>query len=559
MLAHISGNEFPRLLQRYAKLPDPKLDQVEALADDYLAGTVKSSALPLLSGVGIGLYIGAISLPIVGAIAGSGLIYSAVMSAIQKGRNAEYIKDAGLLAPFLKERDLVAYADVVGIEAVMAEISQAYHDGQQVSPAARRLMKQMGQPLQPRTIARYVEGLQAAPATPPQPSPNPPAQPPGQRQSAPVYQPAGYFDPATGKGSIVLDLVMQSPGISRLMIGGQRTGKSYFAAVASRELAKQGWQIFHINLASYGAEDDYYWRHAYKSVKGDLASITDANQAMDLIAAAIDLLTESSAAENAILVIDEITFSGSKYGKWDTSVFLKLVAEQISALTSSGMKRRRAIWALCPELVAGAMKDAVKVIKSLNLLYVAITPDMSVDWHGQTITFDKSVHQQVTANFKGVEMPTAEQISLCRRHKLPRIAYLNGEWLPMGELAKIEAPAIAQPSAPGISAPASPFREAADVLVRPSLRVDSAQTFEQPRTIRSDGIKEDFTQRGDSIEAAIVEFLKSRPEGATAGRIRADKKALKSVPLEEIELYLSVLMQEGKVWQEGTVYHCVDL
>jgi hypothetical protein len=29
--------------------------------------------------------------------------------------------------------------------------------------------------------------------------------------------------------------------------------------------------------------------------------------------------------------------------------------------------------------------------------------------------------------------------------------------------------------------------------------------------------------------------------------MRADKKALKSVALEEIELYLSILMEEGKV------------
>jgi hypothetical protein len=577
MLAQISGNDYPRLLQRYNKLSDRQLEQIETIADAYLSGTVKSSALPLMGGVGIGLYIGAVSLPIVGAIAGSSLIYGAISSAIQKGRNAEYIKDSGLLAPFLKERELIAYADVVGVESIVAEIEQAYQEGQKVSSAARRFMRQMGQPLQRRTIARYVESLQTDPAPPPTSQPT--AQTPIQQRSQPVYRPAGYFDPTTGKGSIVLDLVIQSPGISRLMIGGQRTGKSYFAAVASRELAQQGWQIFHINLASYGVEDDYYWRHAYKSVKGDLASITDSNQAIDLIASAIDLVNEFITTEGAILVVDEIVFAGSKYGKWDTSAFLRVVAEQISALTSSGMKRERAIWALCPELVAGSMKDAVKAIKSLNLLYVAITPEMSVQWGGQTIKFDKSVHQQVTANFKGVEIPTAEQVSLCRRHNLPRIAYLNGEWLPLGELPKIEAPTIAQPSAPVL-----PFRSAADVLVEPYLRVDSApemrsvnietelpqlyeaiahmtvaQTFEQPGIIHSDGTKEDLTRKGDAIEKAILEFLKSRSNGATAGRIRADKKALKSVALEEIELYLSVLVAEGKVLQDGNLYFCVDL
>jgi hypothetical protein len=229
--------------------------------------------------VGIGLYIGSISLPIVGAIAGSGLIYGAIASAVQKGRNAEYIKDAGLLAPFLKERDLVVYADVVGVAAVMAEISQAYKDGQKVSPAARRVMKQMGQPLQRPTITRYVQALQAettaatvsteqksatAATAQPQTSILQASQPTGQRQVAPQpYKPGGYFDAASGKGSVVLDLVMQSIGVSRLMIGGQRTGKSYFAAVASRLLVELGWKVFHVNLASYGCEDDYYWTHAH--------------------------------------------------------------------------------------------------------------------------------------------------------------------------------------------------------------------------------------------------------------------------------------------------------
>jgi hypothetical protein len=109
------------------------------------------------------------------------------------------------------------------------------------------------------------------------------------------------------------------------------------------------------------------------------------------------------------------------------------VAEQISALTSSGMKRERVIWALCPELVAGAMKDSAKAIKSLKLLYFAIVPSMAIDWQGQRIGFDGELHKQITANYDGVGLPTSEQASLCRRHNLPRIAYLNGEWLPVGD------------------------------------------------------------------------------------------------------------------------------
>jgi hypothetical protein len=519
MLHQISGKEYPRLLQRYAKLSSDKLDKLESLADQYLEGSIKSSALPLFSGVSLGLVIGSVSsLPALGIMAGSGLVYSALSNAFQRSMNAEYIKDMGMLAPFLKEADLVTYADLVGVEAVLMEISQAYDDRQKVSPTARRLMRKIGHPLQRRTIARYVETLKPEVAEPTTLSPQRSQLiESAQNSTAATHQPSEYYDSVTGKGSIVLDLVTQSPGLSRLMIGGQRTGKSYFAAVASRELARSlGWKIFHINLASYGAEDEYYWTHAYKSVRGDLASITDANVATDLIADAIDCITEFISTQGAILIVDEITFTGSKYGKWDASRFLRLVAEQISALTSSGMKRERVIWALCPELVAGAMKDSTKAIKSLKLLYLAIVPSMTIDWQGQRVGFDGELHKQVTANYDGIGLPTTEQMSACRRHKQARIAYLNGQWVPIGDLPQIEQPKIALPSAQKV---------------------------------------EMLGSSTDPIEAAILEFLKSRPDGATGGRIRADKYALKSLSMGELEEYLSVLVEEGKVVRNGKIFH----
>ena len=59
----------------------------------------------------------------------------------------------------------------------------------------------------------------------------------------------------------------------------------------------------------------------------------------------------------------------------------------------------------------------------------------------------------------------------------------------------------------------------------------------------------------DTIESSILEVLKAKPEGATPGRIRADKKALKSVNPQEIEIYLNVLCEEGKIRQDGNTYY----
>jgi hypothetical protein len=196
MLHQISGKEYPRLLQRYAKLSSDKLDKLESLADQYLEGSIKSSALPLFSGVSLGLVIGSVSsLPALGIMAGSGLVYSALSNAFQRSMNAEYIKDMGMLAPFLKEADLVTYADLVGVEAVLMEISQAYDDRQKVSPTARRLMRKIGHPLQRRTIARYVETLKPEVAEPTTLSPQRSQLiESAQNSTAATHQPSEYYD-----------------------------------------------------------------------------------------------------------------------------------------------------------------------------------------------------------------------------------------------------------------------------------------------------------------------------------------------------------------------------
>jgi hypothetical protein len=165
--------------------------------------------------------------------------------------------------------------------------------------------------------------------------------------------------------------------------------------------------------------------------------------------------------------------------------------------------------------VAGAMKDSAKAIKSLKLLYFAIVPSMAVDWQGQRIGFDGELHKQITANYDGVGLPTTDQTSLCRRHNLPRIAYLNGEWLPIGDLPKIGQPTVAKPSAyavvsaPPKIAPISveppPLPQEWEAIGRAMLAMNF--TTEQPGTIRSDGTKEPINSpAADPIESALINY-----------------------------------------------------
>ncbi len=161
MLTQISGDRIPLLLHRYNNLSDDKLDKIEDIADDALKGVVSSSALPLLTGLGVGFGVAGFSgIPIVGVAAAGYFIYSAVDSALQKGKQAEYIKDEGLLAHCLTEPNLIKYAEIVGPDAAIGEILQAYQDGQTITAAARKLCIAMGKTPKRRTIATFLEEIQ---------------------------------------------------------------------------------------------------------------------------------------------------------------------------------------------------------------------------------------------------------------------------------------------------------------------------------------------------------------------------------------------------------------
>ena len=161
MLSSISTDRIPRLLQKYSKLSNDKLNQIEDIADEALSGVISSSALPLVSGIAVGFGMSSISgIPILGAAAGFYFLYSAVNGALQKGKDAEYIKDAGILAHALNEPELIRYAEIIGPDAAVNEVLQAYRDGKAITPAARKLCIAMGKTPKRRSIATFLEDIQ---------------------------------------------------------------------------------------------------------------------------------------------------------------------------------------------------------------------------------------------------------------------------------------------------------------------------------------------------------------------------------------------------------------
>ena len=239
------------------------------------------------------------------------------------------------------------------------------------------------------------------------------------------------------KKRTALEVLCASPFVSRAFYGFQRSGKTSLVVNAANELkATRGITTFVLNLSSFGAEDAAYWK-AYRGVFGDLlAASPEAAEA--LIEQAISLVDEFMAHPTpAILVCDEWTFMGAKHGEHSDVLapLVKGLASKITGFASSGMKRRKALWAISPTIVAGELEDFAKSIKKLSPCVVAIAPGHSEYWEGDELTFSRELFNQVTTNYPGAlaEPPENSEAS--------RIACVNGEWLALGTKVLVTAAA----------------------------------------------------------------------------------------------------------------------
>lgn len=235
------------------------------------------------------------------------------------------------------------------------------------------------------------------------------------------------------KAPTAYSVLVGNPFLSRAGFGAQRSGKSYLLAVATQELAlERGVQIFHINLASYGDEDSRYWGHAVRSVRCDLPSL-DSYQAQHFTEKAIECVYQFFATRNAILVFDEIILTGAISNQHSEIVapLLKLVADKISCLASTGIKRGQAIWTASPDFVAGACTQDCKALKSLSICYVAIAPGKSVAWNGNPVKFHQESFENIKRNFPSLTYPEG-------KWKGERICFVDGQWRELGELPRLQ-------------------------------------------------------------------------------------------------------------------------
>lgn len=237
-----------------------------------------------------------------------------------------------------------------------------------------------------------------------------------------------------------LEILTASPFISRAVYGAQRTGKTNLVAAVMHQLAAQGVKIFVINLSSVnvGSEDASYWgKDNIRCVRGDLETINVPDVAKRLIEDAISLVDEfMHEPEPSILIVDEWAAATASHAEYVDLLapLIKKLAAKITAFSSSGMKRQKALWTIAPEIVAGTMEDFGKAVKKLSLCLVAIAPGHTVRWEGQEIAFSWELYGQIARNYVGLTVPPEESSEA-------RIAYLDGQWVGLGTDSLVSAQA----------------------------------------------------------------------------------------------------------------------
>lgn len=361
-------------------------------------------------------------------------------------------RSGGCFAHLLNEADLVALIREIGKDAVAAQLCTAIEHGQPLSKAAESLASQIIEKRPATTIAEMLAELDALPLSEDKllegDSIEVPAtavvdgfeESPASTATAQVVEPATQPQaPTTGAiVPMVMNEILKSPFDCYAFIGSQRTCKSYVVACTSRELAEQGTNVFVVSFLGKDTEDPHYWAHAKRAVYCNLKG-KGREHYIESVAIASEIYDEFINTPNSVLVIDEYAFAGSKYNTFPKVLapLMGLFAGGLAALSSGGKKDQQAIWTIMPQMVAGALQDAAKGIKTSKLCYLTIAPTMTVDWEGQAIGFDDQLFEAAKRNFPSLEMPPEATIARCRQYGEKRIGFINGKWMPVGTMPAI--------------------------------------------------------------------------------------------------------------------------
>jgi hypothetical protein len=328
-----------------------------------------------------------------------------------------------------------------------------------------------------------------------------------------------------------IEVLGRDPYQSMGVIGGQRTGKTYTAALHTQNVKRNlGAKIIYINLmdANGDAADD--WSHADVCVTCHLRKLAP-NKAKAMIEHVTSVVNDFFNDLNQILVFDEWVGFTSKANQWPKKAsqdaaaaaiesreaktyiepeglgtsaieLMNLVMAVTGELCQSGKKQAKAIWLLSPMVKAGAMEPQGLVIKEVQPMVIAISKERSVSWKHpvtgltQEIGFDDAGYR---ASIPNMGLPTIESIP---KMDCARMLYVKGTWYSLDNLPALEksAPSIAPPS-PSIAPSSSSSEPTGDEW-------KAYQEIPQQTPIETTPKKENFDGWADyPIHQAVLKYL----------------------------------------------------
>jgi hypothetical protein len=436
-------------------LQDPAtLTPMQRLKEKAVHG--QSSTLPLFTAtvaLGGGAFLFTAN-PVIGI--GVGMVpFWMLLSNAKKSTDIQVFDriSGGCFAHLLSESELVELVREIGKEAVAHQLCEAIRHQQQLTPAAQQLAEMIVEHKPAMTFQEMFAEIDRQPLS----------------QDEVISVNATTVAPTTIAGNVpatviaqvtealngFVDTLLANPFLCRAIIAGQRTGKTYGAAVATWCL-KDGdprMKVYYINLQDHGQGNAAAFAHATRVAIGNLARLGNTEAAVHLVADAIEIVREFYADPDdmAILVVDEWMATGTATRKTKgLETLWHELADKSTALTSNGLGSSKAIWGITPFMKAGPLRKDALCLKLFEPTVLSISPGQSIPWTNPKnnrvthITMSTTVLSDVATNWQGcgIAAPTEDQEIQWKRSNCVRVFWANGEWRSVGPLPALPTTAV---------------------------------------------------------------------------------------------------------------------
>lgn len=251
--------------------------------------------------------------------------------------------------------------------------------------------------------------------------------------------------PYTNEDKSLIDDWLDSLMLTRCIIAGQRTGKTYAASVASYHAKSQyDIRVYYLNFNDHGQGNKEAFDHADDIVCCNWASMSESKRC-DALRHAIEILDKFAASTKQLLIVDEWMCLGARVATPDSEEstvlmdhFWRRMFDILTSLNSTAAGSGKALWAICPYFKAGALREEAKAIKNAKLLILAIRPGHDIPWtdpNGITlnVTYDLNAVEDAFTNWRlKKDHPTTQDVLKWEQLGEERVYWSSGKWQAVG-------------------------------------------------------------------------------------------------------------------------------